>query len=423
MIDRAVIGQHLGDYERDRADSKLGIVPMVFMFIKSTIGLAIFGYHVVFKTSGYAMGSIISILFIYNVIHGSMRIVTYAEELEERSEKEGYTADTYGELAELMYPEGSLFGKIVGPVILILNFLSCIGYIIGTTLAFSENLKDILGLTDITSRLAVLVITMIFLFMMKQPEKLVYLSYFTVSLVVVLVLTSTGFAVVSLIKDGLDASYIEATKYEDISISSGYAITCLEVINYVLNIRRMMVNKSQFKRIGYSSLYFCSVLYLFPGLLMYLAYGREIHDVQLYYKIFTKYWPVKILNYLMNVNFLYGMCSLTMFNMEMLEKVKAVQVLLRDEQHNLRTVNVLICRFVFLGLVIFASLFIHDLRIVNAITGIFLNSFVGMIIPGILGFTRLAVNRKQDTTVTKLSDLSCIILGLGLVVVYILERV
>lgn len=421
MIDRQVLGQNLGEYEQERSENKLGKLAMISVFIKNTIGLSIFGYHIVYKTSGYSLGSLVSLIFIYTVIHGAMRTVTYAEEVESTLAIEGYHTDTYAEMAELMFDKDSIIGKIVGPMILLLNFFSCIGYIIATTIAFSDNLIDATGCSSVVARLTVFMITMACLYMMKQPEKLVYLSYFALLLVVTLVMTSSGFAVVSLVKDGPDRDYIQSYRFDGLSISSGYAITCLEVISFVLNIRRMSANKSQFKKVGYGSLYFCSTLYMIPAMLLYLAYGSEIADVQLYYKIFTKYWPVKILNMLMNVNFLFGMCSLTMFNLEMLEKIRITQQFLRDENHNLRTWNVLICRFSFLALVIFLSFFIKDLRLVNALTGIFLNSFIGMIIPGFLGLARPRIHRKNDSFVTVVSDSSCIFFGIVSIALYIYE--
>lgn len=114
----------------------------------------------------------------------------------------------------------------------------------------------------------------------------------------------------------------------------------------------------------------------------------------------------------MNVNFLYNLTSFTIFNMEMLEKVKAVQGFLRDENQNLKGKNVLFCRIVFLLVVIIISSFLTDLRVVYAINGILLNSFIGLIIPGALGFSRIKLFRSQDSFLMKFSDLLCIATGL-----------
>ena len=111
-------------------------------------------------------------------------------------------------------------------------------------------------------------------------------------------------------------------------------------------------------------------------------------------------------------NFLYGMSSFTIFNMEMLEKIKAVQRFLRDEDQNLKRWNVLACRVTFLIIVVIISSFLTDLRIVYAINGIMLNSFIGLIIPGALAFLRPKILRDKDALWLKVSDIICIAAGL-----------
>lgn len=96
MLDREVLGKNAGEYEMERNRKKLGIFPMIVVFIKSTIGLAIFGYHTVFQKSGVWTGLIISALYIGLVIHGCARVVVFAEEIEESHEHlENYNTSTY----------------------------------------------------------------------------------------------------------------------------------------------------------------------------------------------------------------------------------------------------------------------------------------------------------------------------------------
>ena len=102
MIDRNVLTQNKGGYELERSKNKLSIGAMFFVLIKSTIGLAIFGYHEVFIKSGWALGIIVSVVYIYAVVHGCMRLVTYAEEVESDSKYVGQRVDSYfGRLALL----------------------------------------------------------------------------------------------------------------------------------------------------------------------------------------------------------------------------------------------------------------------------------------------------------------------------------
>lgn len=82
MLDREVLGKNAGEYEMERNRKKLGIFPMIVVFIKSTIGLAIFGYHTVFQKSGVWTGLMISAFITYLVVHGCLRFIHFAEEVE-----------------------------------------------------------------------------------------------------------------------------------------------------------------------------------------------------------------------------------------------------------------------------------------------------------------------------------------------------
>ena len=121
---------------------------------------------------------------------------------------------------------------------------------------------------------------------------------------------------------------------------------------------------------------------------------------------------MRILNYLMNFNFLHGFSAMTIYNMEMLEKIKAFQSFVRDSDKNLKSLNVLVCRILFVAIVIFLSIFIRDLRLVYAINGVFLNSFIGLIFPGIMGIIRDKKLRDKDSAFNSWSDKACIVAGL-----------
>ena len=82
MLDKDVLNSNQGEYEDKRQKQKLGVVPMFIVFVKSTIGLAIFGYHEVYQKSGIYLGLLISAIYIYTVTHGCMRMVTFADEVE-----------------------------------------------------------------------------------------------------------------------------------------------------------------------------------------------------------------------------------------------------------------------------------------------------------------------------------------------------
>lgn len=423
MIDRSKLAIDTGEYEKERAQNRLNVTQMFFVFVKGTIGLAIFGFHEIFLKSGYILGTIVSVVFMYLVTHGCMRLVTYAEEVEAQEEFKGYHVDSYFELCELMFPAGSKIGKFLGPFVFSLTFVSSACYMLSSVIAFSDTISSQLGFHPLVGRLFVFGTTCVALILMVQPEKMLYLSYFTVTLVFILLLSSMGFGFFKIFKDGEDWDHVQTFSIKDLSISMGYAITSLEVINYILNLRRLMAKQSLYTKVGYGSLFFCGSLYVLPGLLIYLAYSNEVKDKQLYYQLFLTHWPVKVLNVLMNINFLYGCYVFSTFNMEMLEKVKGVKDLLRDENNNLRTINVLIGRVVFLAVVVVVSIWITDLRLVYAVTGIFMNSFIGMIVPGFLGILRPREYRAKDRFSETIGDWLCVILGLTAILWYFLDLI
>jgi hypothetical protein len=97
MLDKDVLSSVAGEYEIKRSKHKLGVAQMFIVFVKSTIGLAIFGYHEVYQKSGVWLGLFISAVFIYTVTHGCMRMVVFADEVETkvRNEVPNYRVDSY----------------------------------------------------------------------------------------------------------------------------------------------------------------------------------------------------------------------------------------------------------------------------------------------------------------------------------------
>lgn len=172
--------------------------------------------------------------------------------------------------------------------------------------------------------------------------------------------------------------------------------------------------------VGYSSMYFCGLLYVIPSLLMYAAYNNSgLQD--LYYKTFIQYSAIKVFNMLMNINFLFGLSSMNIYNMEMLEKVKCTSFLIRDSEGNLSKTRVINSRIFFTILVLFFSVFLTDLRIIYSINGVFLNSFIGLIIPGLLGLLRSNEFRAKDTIGEKFGDSMCLACGVLCFVFYFVD--
>ena len=113
----------------------------------------------------------------------------------------------------------------------------------------------------------------------------------------------------------------------------------------------------------------------------------------------------------MNLSFLHGQVSFNIYNIEMLEKIRAFQGFIRDKNKNLKGFNVFLLRTIFMCLVAGISLFLNDLRVIYAINGIFLNSFIGLIIPGLLGLARAPLTRAKDSPLIVFADYTCIFAG------------
>ena len=129
---------------------------------------------------------------------------------------------------------------------------------------------------------------------------------------------------------------------------------------------------------------------------------------------------VYVLNVMMNFNFVFMGVSITVFIIEMLEKTKATQALFRDKDQNLCARKVVFGRIVFIALMTMALMLVTDLRLVYALSGVMINSFVGLIIPGLVGLLRPIEIRTPDESIAwKISDHIIILLGVITQVVYI----
>lgn len=196
MLDRRVLLNNQGSYEAERTAKKLGPLSMFLHFVKATIGLAIFGFHDVYQYSGVFMGLILSAVFIFTVTQGCMRIVTYADELE--AKYPGYRIDTYNGRRVLSRTGGAdaggpVVGEVPGHRDLLPRVLLDHGiYVLGghrvqhVHVHKRSNLSDLLNADTLTAKLLVLGLVILALSLMVEPEKLVFLSYFTVGLVIAL---------------------------------------------------------------------------------------------------------------------------------------------------------------------------------------------------------------------------------------------
>ena len=106
-------------------------------------------------------------------------------------------------------------------------------------------LHDLLGTNWLVSRLIVLLLAYATLALIPEPEKIVYLSYFTVCIVVGLgslaspVLISGVLGFWQFASSGVDPGLGDSSAFRlaRLSASCGYVIASMEMINNVLNSR------------------------------------------------------------------------------------------------------------------------------------------------------------------------------------------
>lgn len=180
-----------------------------------------------------------------------------------------------------------------------------------------------------------------------------------------------------------------------------------------------MADRSKFNMVSTGTLWGCGILYVVPSLILYLGYNEDLSN--LYFKTFLAYKSIEIMNYLMSVTFLYGIVSFCTFNMEMLEKIKAFQNLMRDQEGNLHTLKVIFFRMVFISLVVGMSFFADNLTTVFAINGVFMCSLIGLVWPAMLAFSRKAEFRQTDSWLIRIMDVVCGLSGLLTLALYVIS--
>ena len=239
---------------------------------------------------------------------------------------------------------------------------------------------------------------------------------------------SSGYAIRELFLKGVQPRTVPIDKWQT-SKSCGMVISGIEMINHVFNLQRMMNPqlRARFVGVGYWSLYFSGCFYSIPSLLMYLvaalhqAYGSRLQSMS--FLVIKDIPVVRLLSALFPIATIYGMIAMTIFNVEMLEKIKLFQSWVRNEQKELSSLKIYVVRVGFLCLVgLLASCF-EDIRIVYSIAGIFINSVVALVVPGYCAFIRSPAMKARDSFHDRWLDKTLIYLGVGVILLYLGEAV
>lgn len=419
MLDDSTAGPDLGEYEQKRSKQKLSVFQMFTMFVKSTIGIGVFAYQYVYQNSGVPLGLALTFVFMTAVIYGIMRVVDFAVEVEKSSKPLRIQINSYSDLCAVVLPNMPKIGSILGPLVLVIVFFSNFGYCVISIITLDTTMQELFGISHDLSLIIILIGCLVAILIILEPEKLVYFAYFTISVVLLLLIISIIYGLIGLFQ----GRYIEETPRKlDLNsqvLSCGFVISSMEIVNFILNMRRMMKDKSKFSRVGYSSLAFCSTLFILPSLLLHTTYGDKMKSVDLYYKLFASNVIVRVLVACMSSVFLYHIVVNAICSVELLEKLKISQTLLRDSTHNLSSRRILGGRLIFLGLSVTTAYFVTDLKIVMAFVGIFLNTIIGLIIPGFIGICRPAtIKHPRESCYFRFTDILILCLGLMLVVAY-----
>ena len=379
MIDHDVLGSVTGEYEFGRGQSKLGLREAILMVIKAVVSLALFGYHSVYLSSGYLLAPAVGAVFMGGIGYGCIRSSILAGAVEKSLGIKGYYVESLFELGEVLFPRNSKLRIVFGPLIFALTLLSLGSVSIAGFLALELNINEFFGFNMVFTKFLIYITVLLIIIYVPQPEKMKLFAYIALVPVIVLSLLCPSIAVYQLSAVDPLAQGLKGFDTNDLSQSIGYSISALEIIGYILNVRRMIKKKKDFLKACKVSFLITSLMYLIPGLLMYLRFGVSLLNVPLYYKAYSTIWIVYIFDCLMTLNFIYTLPIQTYFSMELLEKTRLSRTILRDSNLNLDHIKVVVCRIVFITLIAILTFMITDIQMVYSLSGILINSLLGLV--------------------------------------------
>ncbi len=217
------------------------------------------------------------------------------------------------------------------------------------------------------------------------------------------VLISSGYAIRELFIKGVQPRTVPVD-YWQTSKSCGIVISAIEMINHVFNLQRMMDRqlRARFVGVGYLGQFLAGCLYSMPSLLVFLvasrhqAYGSKLQSMS--------FLVIK-----------------TIFNVEMLEKIKLFQSWVRNERKELSSVKIYCVRIGFLCAVGLLASFLEDIRVVYSVTGIFINSVIALVVPGYCAIIRPQSLKMKDSLHDRFFDRLLPFLAIGVVSLYMVE--
>ena len=141
----------------------------------------------------------------------------------------------------------------------------------------------------------------------------------------------------------------------------------------------------------------------------------------MYFFIFFDRKPLRIVYYLYCSQFICKLALYTIFNIEMLEKLKFFQSLLRNEHHELSSHKIFTARLLFFLLIALLSTFLSDIRKIYSVSGAVINSLICLVIPGWLGIRRDKGLKNRDSWISGVLDMAAFGVGIFTIVLYLKE--
>ena len=179
--------------------------------------------------------------------------------------------------------------------------------------------------------------------------------------------------------------------------------------------------RRSFSDISRWMLYSVSITNILSSVCYFLAFYKRGIRV-LTFLSFQDRIEIKVLFVLLSVSLVHGCSSFIIYGVEMFEKMKFTQWMLRNDRRELSEVKVFCARMILGVTAGVIAYFLTDLRLVFSLTGVFFSTSICMIISGVVTFSRMADVRPKDSFWKKLMDGLSVIFGVLAILLFIIER-
>jgi hypothetical protein len=458
MLDKELFAVNSGPYEDGRGLIKLSTWQLFLILFKSTSSISVFGFHQVFLRSGVVLGLLISIVTVFSMNYACLRFVAIAEMMNEGEKK--FKTKNFFELVEMSFSkeESESDDWLIKVVRNVSLPKKC--FYLGLCVMSAEIITNLMNLMNLMAVggfpiyfvIPGLGLVLVLIMVTLKPERLVYLA-FVATIVTVLMTAACSFwgLKVLLGHDGV-SPFTKMWDFKDIGLSCGYAISCIEVVNSVMNCKRMAAKKAEalFMTTCTFALYSAGLMSVLPALVVYLALeGKGLQDQEFYFNSFDSHQTVKILYFFLSINLILGAAKNTIFCVEMIERVseenqnpwvennqnlnswvrkKQIVVVAGlqspKEEPALDEWKIIRVRLFCLAILFIPAFFARNYRKVYSVIGFgtaCINSFIALIVPALISFMRQENFRRDDSLGQKVLDYFALSVGCLAIIFLLLQ--